>query len=349
MDTDSIPRSVFLIFILIIAGGLFAAAETAVSNCSRVRLLSWADDDRKGAKRAIKVLDKFDKAIITLLIGTNAVHVVAASVATVMTIGLVKSQELGSAISTVAMTLLIFVFSETIPKNIAKARSDEALCFFSGPLWVLMIVLTPVDLLFMGLSKVLKLLFRSKGDAPAMTEDDFTTMIETIEDEGVLEADESELIQSAVEFTDRKVSEILMPRVKIVGLDLEDSDEENFNRIVREKYTRLPVYIHDMDHIVGILNTKQYLQQRLKNPDGYPSVKALMAKPYYIKPDMGLHTLVEEMRRRQNHLAIVKDEWGGTEGLVTLEDLLEELVGDIWDEDEKEEARAAQTDEEAAK
>ena len=341
MDADSsIPRSLFVIFLLIVLGGLFAACETAFSSCSRVRLLSWADDGKSGAKRALRILEKFDKAIITLLIGTNVVHVVAAALAAVLMVSLVGDAA-GSVLSTVIMTLLVFIFSETIPKNIAKVRCDEAACLFSGPLYGLMIVLTPVAWLFTGLSNLMKKLFKTKQDAPAMTEDDFTTMIETIEDEGVLEADESELIQSAVEFTDRTVSEILTPRVQIVGLDLEESDERNLTRILSEKYTRMPVFKHDLDHIVGILNTKQYLQCKLENPENMPSIRALMAEPYYIKGDMGMHSLVEEMRSRQMHLAIVQDEWGGTAGLVTLEDLLEELVGDIWDEDEKEQARAA--------
>ena len=165
-------------------------------------------------------------------------------------------------------------------------------------------------------------------------------MVETIESEGGLEAEESELIQSAVEFTERTVREVMTPRVHMVGLDLEDSAEEQYEVILDEKYSRLPVYEGDLDHIVGILNTKVYLQLKLTQPDSFPDVRGLMAEPYYIEPDMGLHALVDEMRRRQMHMAIIRDEWGGTEGMVTLEDLLEELVGDIWDEDEAAEAEA---------
>ncbi len=350
MDPDSIPRSIFfaiadgkmtgsgktILFILalILLGGFFAGTETAYSNCSRIRLMSWADDGKADARRALRILDKFDKMIITLLIGNNVVHVVATALAALWAIRMF-GPALGSVLSTVVMTLLIFIFSETIPKNIAKVRADEWAENTSGILSLLMILFTPLALLFMGLGNVLKFLFHSKNDGPAITEDDFQTMIETIEDEGGLEAEESELIQSAVEFTERTVSEILTPRVHMVGLDLDDSAGTNFQTIIDEKFSRMPVYEGDMDHIVGILSTKQYLQHQLAHPGKRPDIRSLMAEPYFIRGDMSLHALVDEMRSRQMHLAIVQDQWGGTEGMVTLEDLLEELVGDIWDEDEE--------------
>jgi len=336
LDPD--PRSYLIILLMVLAGGFFAAAETAYASCSRIRLMSWADDGKKSAQRALKVLDKFDKAIITLLIGNNAVHVVATSLAAVAAIRL-TSPALGPVLATVVMTLLIFILSETIPKNIAKARCDSFACGASGILLFLMILLTPVDLLFMGLGRILKALFPPKNEEQSMTEEDFTSMIETIEDAGGLEADESELIQSAVEFTDRKVSEILTPRVRMVGLNLNDSEETNWHKILEVKYSRLPVYRGDLDHIVGILNTKQYLQARLASPATPPNIRRMMVKPFLIEGNMGLHALVEEMRRRKMHMAIVRDRFGGTDGMVTLEDLLEELVGDIRDEDEKEEAK----------
>ena len=291
-------------------------------------------------------MDKFDKAIITLLIGNNVAHVLATSSATVLAIYLaVKAwgektgQALGPVLATVVLTLLIFIFGETIPKTIAKERCDECACAFSGILRLLMIVLTPLDIIFMGLGKGLKKLFHTE-DGPAITEDDFQTMIETIEDEGGLEADESELIQSAVEFTDRTVLEVITPRVRMIGLDLDDDEETIVQKIMDEKYSRLPVYEGDMDHIVGILNTKVYLQKRIEDRSTLPDIRKMMVPPYEINEHMGLYALVDEMRRRKMHIAIVRDAWGGTLGMVTLEDLLEELVGDIWDEDEKREVRA---------
>ena len=336
MDTDSIPRSILIILALVLVSGFFAAAETAYANCSRIRLRAWADDGKKSASRALTVLDKFDKAIITLLIGDNVSHVIATSLATVLAIYL-TSQTLGPVLATVILTLMVFIFGETIPKNIAKERCDECACAFSGILRLLMILLTPLDLIFMGLGELIKKLF-SKDEGPAITEDDFQTMIETIEDEGGLEADESELIQSAVEFSDRTVLEGLTPRVHMIGLDLDDDEDTIVQKIMDEKYSRLPVYEGDLDHIVGILNTKVYLQKRIEDRDALPDIRRMMVVPYTIDEHMGLYELVDEMRRRKMHIAIVKDKWGGTLGMVTLEDLLEELVGEIWDEDEKREA-----------
>lgn len=339
MDPDSIPRSIIIILILLLVGAFFSGTETAYTNLNRIRLLAWADDGNKGARRALKILDKFDKTIITLLIGDNVAHVIMTALATVLAIYL-AGEITGPILATVIITLLVFIFAETLPKNIAKVRADEWACGVSGILQLLMWILTPVDWIFMGFSALMKKLFKSNDDGPTMTEDEFHTMVETIESEGGLEADESELIQSAVEFTDRTVREVMTPRVHMVGLNLEDSPEEQYQVILDEKYSRLPVYEGDLDHITGILNTKQYLHKKLQMPDSYPDIRSLMAEPYYIEPGMNLHSLVNEMRRRQMHIAIIRDEWGGTEGMVTLEDLLEELVGDIWDEDEKKEEEA---------
>ena len=339
MDPDSIPRSILFILLLVIICAFFSGTETAYTNLSRVRLLSWSEDGKKSARRALRILDKFDKTLITLLIGNNVTTVIASALATIVAIYWVGTVS-GPFLATVVITLLIFIFSETIPKNIAKVWPDEWACLVSAPLQLLIWILTPIAWLFMGFSFVMRKLFRNSEEGPSMTEDEFHTMVETIESEGGLEAEESELIQSAVEFTERTVREVMTPRVHMVGLDLEDSAEEQYEVILDEKYSRLPVYEGDLDHIVGILNTKVYLQLKLTQPDSFPDVRGLMAEPYYIEPDMGLHALVDEMRRRQMHMAIIRDEWGGTEGMVTLEDLLEELVGDIWDEDEAAEAEA---------
>ncbi|MBP3729584.1 MAG: HlyC/CorC family transporter [Lachnospiraceae bacterium] len=339
MDPDSIPRSIIVIVCLLFAGAFFSGTETAYTNLSRVRLLSWAEDGKRGAKRALKVLEQFDKTLITLLIGNNVAHVVITALATVIAIQL-AGEISGPILATVIITLLVFIFAETLPKNIAKVRADEWACTVSLPLQLLIWLLTPIDWVFMGMSFVLKKLFKGGEEGPSMTEDEFSSMVETIESEGGLEAEESELIQSAVEFKTRSVREVMTPRVHMVGLDLEDKREEQYQTILEEKYSRLPVYTGDLDHIEGILNTKRYLQLKLEAAGTFPDIRALMAEPYFIEPDMSLHALVEEMRRRQMHMAIIRDEWGGTEGMVTLEDLLEELVGDIWDEDEEQEASA---------
>ena len=326
---DIIPRCI-LVVVLVLLGGFFAGSETAFSNCNRVRMKSRMDAGEAGAARVEKILTQFDKALVTLLIGNNVVHVLATSTATVLAIGWFGAY--GSLISTVVMTLVIFIFSETIPKSIAKANSDSFAIAVSGPLYVLMVILTPVAAVFTAISNGLKRGLGKGEEEPAMTEDDFKSMIETIEDEGALESEESELIQSALEFSDTTVYHVLTPRIRIVGIDRRDPEEVTREKIRQSNLSRMPVYDPDLDHIVGIVNTKTYLLRVLKN--GSCPIEDVMSEPYTVHADTDIYSLFQEMCTRKQHMAIVLDEWGGTLGLVTMEDILEELVGDIWDEDE---------------
>lgn len=338
MNDDAIPRCI-MIAVLVLLGGFFAGSETAFSNCNRVRVKSRAEDGVGRAKRVEKILDQFDKALVTLLIGNNVIHVMATSGATVLAIEWFGSY--GSLISTVAMTLIIFIFSETIPKSVAKANSDRFAEAVSGVLYALMVVLTPVAMVFTALSNWLKRLLASKNGEPSMTEDDFKSMIETIEDEGALESEESELIQSALVFSDITVYDVLTPRVHIAGIDRRDSEEAVRETIGQAAFSRLPVYEPDMDHIVGILNTKTYML-RLHQTGACP-LDQVMTEPYFIQSDMDIHSLFHEMCRRKLHMAVVQDQWGGTMGLVTMEDILESLVGDIWDGAPEDKRKSAET------
>lgn len=331
MLDDAIPRSI-LVLVLVLLGGFFAGAETALSGCNRVRMKSRAEDGEPGPARVEKILTHFDKALVTILVGNNVVHVLATSTATVLAIWWFGAY--GTLISTAVMTLAVFIFSETIPKNIAKANADAFAIGISGPLYALMVLLTPIAAIFTALSNGLKRAIKADEDEVAMTEDDFKSMIETIEDEGALESDESELIQSALEFSDITAYNVLTPRVHITGLDLSDPEEVNREKIRRTPLSRLPVYDPDLDHIVGILNTKAYLLQVLQT--GSCNIADIMVQPYTAPATVDIHSLFQEMCRRKQHMVIILDEWGGTLGLVTMEDILESLVGDIWDGDEDE-------------
>lgn len=331
MLDDAIPRSI-LVLVLVLLGGFFAGAETALSGCNRVRMKSRAEDGEPGPARVEKILTHFDKALVTILVGNNVVHVLATSTATVLAIWWFGAY--GTLISTAVMTLAVFIFSETIPKNIAKANADAFAIGISGPLYALMVLLTPIAAIFTALSNGLKRAIKADEDEVAMTEDDFKSMIETIEDEGALESDESELIQSALEFSDITAYNVLTPRVHITGLDLSDPEEVNREKIRRTTLSRLPVYDPDLDHIVGILNTKAYLLQVLQT--GSCNIADIMVQPYTAPATVDIHSLFQEMCKRKQHMVIILDEWGGTLGLVTMEDILESLVGDIWDGDEDE-------------
>lgn len=329
---DIIPRSI-LVIVLVLLGGFFAGSETALSNCNRVRMRSRTEDGEPGPARVEKILTRFDKALVTILVGNNAVHVLATATATVLAVHWFGPY--GSLYSTVAMTLAIFILSETIPKSFAKANADAFAIGISGPLYALMVLLTPISAIFTALSDGLKKLFHTSEEEPSMTEDDFKSMIEAIEGEGALESEERELIQSALEFSDITAYNVLTPRVHITGIDLGDSEEVNREKLRRTDLSRLPVYDPDLDHIVGILNTKAYLLQVLKTGTG--SIRELMVAPYTAPANVSIYDLFQEMSLRKQHMAIILDEWGGTLGLVTMEDILESLVGDIWDDAEAEE------------
>ena len=328
---DAIPRSI-LVIALVLLGGFFAGSETALSNCNRVRMKSRAEDGEPGPTRVEKIMDRFDKALATTLVCINVVYVLATSTATILAIHWFGPY--GSWIATVGMTLIIFVFSETIPKNIAKANSDAGAIAVSGIIYPLMILLTPVTAFFTALGNGVKKLFSNQTEEPSMTEDDFKSMIETIEDAGDLESEESELIQSALEFSDITAYNVLTPRVRITGLSLQDPEEVNREKIRQANLSRLPVYDPDLDHIVGIVNTKTYLMQLFQT--GRCRLADVMSEPYAVPATTDVHTLFQEMCKRKQHMTIILDEWGGTLGLVTMEDILEELVGDIYEEEPEE-------------
>lgn len=325
MGSDTVPQCLF-IAALVLFGGFFAGSETAFSNCNRVRIKSQAEDGDKGAKRVESILTHFDNALVTLLIGNNVIHVLATSTATVLAIRWFGAY--GSLISTVVMTLLIFVFSEMIPKNIAKANSEQFARLSAGVLRVLMVLLTPVAFCFTLLSNGLKKIFPKNSSEQGMTEDDFRSMIESIEDEGVMEAEESELIQAALKFSDTTVYKVMVPRIRIIGIDRHDGTEVCSQQILNSDFSRIPIYAGDLDHIVGIVNTKTYMIGYLST--GAQDMEKAISKPCFLRWDTDLYTAFQSMRQSKQHMAIVQDEWGGTFGLVTMTDLLDALMGGAW-------------------
>ena len=325
-----IPRCILLIA-LILLSGFFAAAETAFSSCNRLRLKRKAEEGDRGAQRANQVLAKFDKAVVTLLICINVLHVASSSVATVLAIDIMGPA--GAVVSTIVMTLLVFFFSEMIPKNIAKANSDSVSVAFSRIIYWIMVVLTPISVIFTGMGAFIKkLIAGSNNPDPTMTEDEFQDIIETIEEEGMIAPEESDLIQSAVEFGDIMVEDIITPRVRMVGLNVEASQEEMRKTFLTEKYSRLPVYEGSIDNIIGILQVRSALKIMM---EGKPvDIRSLMTPPYFVRKNTTLDYLFENMSKSRTQAAIVIDDYNGTLGMVTIEDIVEELVGDIMDEDD---------------
>lgn len=319
------------IALLIVLSAFFSSMETAANSVSRARLLDMDEKGIRGSKKALFMLDEYDKTITTLLIGNNIVNIGASSLATVLCTSLIG--DYGAAVSTGVLTLLILTFGEVIPKCYAKENSEKLIVRFSGVIYFLMIVLTPLSFLFTKLNALAFKLSGGGSDAPSVTEDELKYIIESIEEEGVLEEAESEMVQSALEFDEKTVLEILTPRVDVAAIDIDDTEEEIHKIIVEERFSRIPVYKDAIDNIVGILHTRDYLEAMSRGEK--PDIEALMQKPFFVYKTRKLAALLSDFKRKRTHIAIVADEYGGMLGIVTMEDLLEELVGEIWDEDEE--------------
>lgn len=320
-----------IIFILIGLSGFFSAVETAFSFVNKIRTQKHADEGNKSAKKALYVIENFDKALTTILICNNVVNLSCSSLATVLCLELFG--DAGSAIATGAITLLVLTFGEIIPKCLAKEHCDSFSYKVASILKLLMFILTPFVFIFVKIKTFALFISGGKEDTPSVTENELKYIVESIEEEGVLEESESEMVRHALDFDDKTAEEILTPRVDVTFVSTSDSQEKIKNIIIENRYSRIPVYEETVDNIVGILHTRDYLENLA---DGIaPDIHDIMQKPYFVFRTQKLSKILSSFKHTKSHLAIVTDEYGGTLGIVTMEDLLEEIVGDIWDEDEE--------------
>ena len=318
--------------ILIALSAFFSASETAYTTVNKIRLQNYVDAGSKKAKTALFIAENYDRTLTTILIGNNIVNIGASSIATLLFVKLFGPS--GAAISTAVMTILILIFGEVLPKSFAKESSEKFALAFSRPLRILMTVFWPVVFLFIQLKKVAKHISPIKEEeTPTVTEQELKFIVESIEDEGVLEKQESELVQHALEFDEKTVQEVLTPRVDMTTLDIEDDLQTNIGLVLTERFSRIPVCRGTSDRIIGILHTKDLLEALVR---GDAIDLASMVQPaFFVYKTKKLSSLLTDFKRNKTHVAIVTDDYGGTVGMVTMEDLLEELVGDIWDEDEE--------------
>ena len=322
---------IIAVAVLVAFSAFFSSAETAVNSCSRPRLQNMLEKEIKGSDKALKFLDEYDKTITTLLIGNNIVNIAASSIAAILCTKIWGNY--GAAISTGLLTLLILTFGEIIPKCYAKQNSELLLTRFSGVVYILMVLLTPLSLMFIKINAFALKITGSKDETPSFTEDELKYIIESSEEEGVLEEAESEMVQSALEFDEKTVLEILTPRVDVVFIDVNDDVDEIKKTISSERFSRIPVYEDNIDNIIGILYTRDYLEALTNGKT--PNIRELMQPPYFVYKTRKLSALLADFKRKRIHIALVADEYGGILGIATMEDLLEELVGEIWDEDEE--------------
>lgn len=319
-----------VIGLLILCSSFFSCIETAFSCVSTARLKNEESKGNKKARNALFITENFDKALTTILIGNNVVNLGCSSLATVLCMNIF--QNFAAAISTGLTTILVLTFGEIIPKCIGKEKSEAVALNSAIILKGIMIVLTPLSFLFIAIKTGALKLLNIRNDSPTVTEDELKYIIEHSENEGVLEEEESEMVQSALEFDEKSAFEVLTPRVDMLALDIDDDFETNKNKILTERYSRVPVYKENLDNILGILYTRDYLEELIEGKT--PDIKLLINDAFFTYKSRKLSALMNDLRKNQVNMAIVTDEYGGTLGIVTMEDLIEEIVGEIYDEDE---------------
>lgn len=329
---DSTDRLFYVMLVALLGlSAFFSSTETALSSVNKIRMKNYADEGNEKAKLVLKIADQYDKAISTILIGNNVVNIASTAIATLLFTRLL-GEERGAAVSTIAMTLLVLTFGEILPKSFAKANSERISMAVAGILNFLMILFTPLVAVFVKLTSLLTEK-AGKEEKPSVTEQELKYIIESIKEEGVLEEQESELAQSALEFDDITVQEILTPRVDMVTLNVEDAQKHILQVVEDEGFSRIPVYRDTTDNIIGMVRVKDIL---LKTAHDQPvKLEEILRPCVYVHRTMKIAQLLNELRRQKNHIAIVTDDYGGTMGMVTMEDILEELVGEIWDESDE--------------
>ncbi|MCR4781083.1 MAG: hemolysin family protein [Ruminiclostridium sp.] len=328
---DDQIRTLLILIILVFLSAFFSAAETAYTSANKIRLRSRADNGSKKAARALTVIERYDKTLTTILIGNNIVNILTSALATVMFISLLG--EHGTAVSTLAVTVVVLIFGEILPKTIAKIHAENFACAISGIMRLLIIVFTPLSAVFILLQKAAALIFRGKGEEVSMTEQELMHIIDEIEDEGVLEEQESDLVRSALEFDETLVPAVMTPRVNVVAAEINTGIDDLRELFLREGYSRIPVYEKTIDHIVGVVRHKDFFAMLVRGGNFY--VRDVVQETLFIPNLMKISDVLRQMQRKKTHLAVVVDQYGGTEGIVTMEDIIEELVGEIWDENDE--------------
>lgn len=325
MDSDSIA-SIISIGILVLCSAYFSATETAFSSLNRIRIKNMAENGSRKAALVQKLYEDYDKLLSTILVGNNIVNIALASIATVLFVRYFGNT--GVSLSTLVTTVVVLIFGEISPKSLAK-ESPEKFAMFSAPiLCALIILLTPVNFLFTQWKKLLSKLFKSADDK-SITEEELLTIIEEAEHDGAIDEEDKQLIHSVIDFNDSKAGDILTPRVDIIGISKDATVDEISSAFIQAGYSRIPVFDRTIDHIIGVIHIRDFFELILNNNK---AVEKIITPAVFITPHIKISDLLKILQTTKCHLAVVTDEYGGTVGIVTMEDILEELVGEIWDE-----------------
>lgn len=330
--TEQIPLFILLI-ILLMFSAFFSASETSFSSVNIIRLKNFAEEKRRGAKKAVYIAEKFDLTLTTLLVGNNLVNIAATTIGAYVFSQTILNPTVANVLNTVVMTIIILIFAEIIPKSFAKENAEKLALKLSGFLFIIIKIFYPVSWLFIKLKKIM---IKDNGLAtPYVTETELESIIDVMETEGVLESDNADLLQSAITLSARTVYDIMTPRVDIVAIDANDDIDKIKETFFEHKFTRIPVYEDDKDNIIGILNEREFLTAYIRTNKAKINIKNLISKPFFVSETTKVDVLIQEMQQMKKHFAIVSDEYGGTSGIVTMEDALEELVGEIYDESDE--------------
>ena len=324
MDNNTI---LLVLILLVLCYSFFSACETAFSSLNKIKLRALANAGNKKAEKTYALTEKFPKLLTTILVGNTIVNVVVASLATVLFTNIYHNN--GVAVSSIVMTLVIMIVGEIIPKNIAKYVPEKFAMNVTWILNILVFLFTPLTFIFSFLEKMMSRLFYVESDT--YSTDELLTMVEEANEEGDMEDHEADLITNALEFNDLDVGEILTPRIDVIAVDIDEDSIEDIELMYRDSgYSRLPVYEDSLDNIIGVLHEKDFYYHLLYEKS--TNFKEILQEVFYTSPHVKISSLLKQFQTSKSHMAVVVDEYGGTQGIITMEDILEELVGEIYDE-----------------
>ncbi len=330
LSITDVSVSVFIVMVVLVAlSAFFSMSETVFSSVNVIRLKTSIEEGKKGAKKAFWITENFDLTLSTILVGNNLVNIALVTVSVSVFSSIFTDNEAAvNIMNTVVMTIIVLIFGEIIPKSFGKNNSDKIALMISGVMYYIIKFLKPVTWIFI---KIKELIVKQSEDVShSVTEDELETIIDTMEEEGSIDEDSAEMLQSVLDLSDRKVYEIMTPRVDMIGVETTDDVEEITKTFFKYQFSRLPVYEETRDNVVGILHERDFFTKLIKGQD--INIKELMKEPIYVSKSMRVDTLIETLQREKIHIAVVSGEYGGTSGIVTMEDALEELVGEIYDE-----------------
>ena len=323
---ESNTTIIIALIVLVCCSAFFSATETAFSSVNKIRLKNMANDGDKKAKKALDLAEDYDKLLTTILVGNNLVNIMATALATVLFTSLYK--EYGATVSTLVMTPVVLIFGEVTPKSVAKESPEKFAMAVAGLVKLLVVLLTPINFLFTLWKKMISSVFHLENDE-GMTQEELLTIVEEAQKDGDLEEHESDLITAAIEFNDLEVNEILTPRVDVVALDIETSMDEIEEAFRTNSFSRFPIYEDTIDNVIGILHEKDFYYAYYNDAE---DVRAILKPIQYTSSHVKISELLRQLQSAKTHMAVVLDEYGGTAGIITMEDILEELVGEIYDE-----------------